>query len=88
MIEVRAVLRAGGPLDAANRERLARRATSMIPDKTSADDLRQRLLVAMLAGLNGEVPGPCGDALTIVDEIEAYFFLALGLKTRGRARID
>ena len=76
MIETRAILLAGGPDNAMAQNRLAKEATAFIKDRQRAALLADQLAVTisfhhMLATLNNETVGPCREALSILDEIEA-----------------
>jgi hypothetical protein len=73
---IRALLDGGGPSDASGQSMLAQQATAFIRDKQRAAILAGHLALTisfhhLLAGMNGEAPGPCCEALSIVDEIEA-----------------
>ena len=76
MIETRAILLAGGPDNATAQNRLAWEATAFITDRGRATVLAEQLAVTisfhhMRAEMNNETVGPCLEAMSILDDIEA-----------------
>ena len=76
MRQTRPMLLVGGPDNATAQNCLARRATAFIKDRGRAAVLAEQLAVTisfhhMLASMNNETVGPCREAMSILDEIEA-----------------
>jgi hypothetical protein len=76
MRQTRAILLTGGPDNATAQNRLAKEATAFIQDRGRAALLAEQLAVTisfhhMLAAMNNETVGPCQEAMSILDEIEA-----------------
>lgn len=76
MVETRTILLVGGPDNATAQNRLDNEATAFIEDKQRAALLTQQLVITisfrrLLAVMNNEIVGPCQDALSILNEIEA-----------------
>jgi hypothetical protein len=76
MRQTRAILLTGGPDNATAQNRFAKEATAFIQDRGRAALLAEQLAVTisfhhMLAAMNNETVGPCQEAMSILDEIEA-----------------